>query len=148
MIGQASRNAPLRLIAGRDAPPSTRAASVGVPTTPSAQLSQLPAQVNLAIYAGDDFSFTLTATNPDATPVDFTGATIKAQIRSKPSSPDPPAGTFTTSVAANVVTLKLTSAVSKTLVGVFYWDCEVTYVTGLVHTLAGGMMNVTGDVSR
>src|SRR6516164_6597586 len=99
-MGQAVRNYPLKVVAGRDVPVA-RTASVGVPTTAPAQLSVLPAQVNLATYAGDDFQFTLTATNPNNSAVDFTGATFKSQVRQKPDSPDPPAATFTTSVAAN-----------------------------------------------
>ena len=149
MMGQATITAPLRVVAGRDIRvPVTRTATTGAPTTAPAQLSVLPAQVNLAIYAGDDFQFTLTATNADGSLTDFTGATIKAQIRSKPDSPDPALETFATSVLQNVITLTLTGLQTQGLVGVYVWDCQVIYATGKVHTLAAGLLSATADVSR
>jgi hypothetical protein len=147
-VAGAARSAPqLRVVTGRQTAPNARAATSGVPTTAPTQLSQLPAQVNLAIYAGDDFSFTLTATNPDNSAVDFTGAVISSQIRAQPGS-STIAATFTNSVAANVITLTLPAAISQTLSGVLLWDIEVTYSTGQIHTLAAGTVSITPDVTR
>jgi hypothetical protein len=149
MMGQATQIAPLRVIAGRDIRvPITRTATTGAPTTAPAQLSVLPAQVNLAIYAGDDFQFTLTATDPGGGLTDFTGAAIKAQIRQKPDSADPPLEVFATSVSQNVITLTLTGSQTQGLVGAYVWDCQVTYSTGKVYTLAAGLLSATADVSR
>jgi hypothetical protein len=145
-MGQASRT--LKIVSGGATGPILRGATTPVPVTPSAQLSQLPAQVNLSAYRGDSFSFTLTATNPaDNSPVDFTGAIILAQIRSKPDDATI-AATFTTSVALNVITLTLAATTSATLSGVFFWDCQITYVSGEVHTLAAGMLSMTLDISQ
>jgi hypothetical protein len=144
-MGQAARNAPLRVVGGRDVAVVPRAATTPVPVTPSAQLSQLPAQVNIAAYQGDDLSFTLTVTNPDNTPADLTGTTILSQIRPRPS--DPITATLTSSVSSNVITLTLTAA-NATFSGVFFWDCQVTYSSGLIHTIAAGTFSMTADISH
>jgi hypothetical protein len=147
-MGAATRNAPLplRVVAGTQAAPAPRGTTTPVPITSAAQLSQVPAQVNLAAYSGDDFSFTLTATNPDQSPVDFTGAVILAQIRPKPDAAI--TAVFTTTVAANVITLSLDHTTSQPLAGVFVWDCQITYTSGKVHTLAAGVFSITADVSH
>jgi hypothetical protein len=127
---EVARNLPpaLRLITSTRETPSTRAALVGVPTTPVAEITQLPAKVDLASYQGDDFAFTLTALNADQSPTDFTGATMLAQIKSRKGDATP-AAMFTTSVSGNVVTLTLNHATAQMLSGVFEWDCQITYAS-------------------
>jgi hypothetical protein len=115
--------------------------------SPSALLAQ-PAVVNLLIYQGDDFAFTLTVKNPDGSNTDLTGATFKAQIRdSAGSSTSTLLATFTTSVAANVVTLSLAHADSAKLPLSSVWDCQMTRSGGSVVTLAAGSINLSPDVS-
>ena len=99
-------------------PPKPRAV---VPTTPAAvtgpyRLSVLPTTIDLTIYRGDDFSFSLTLTNADDTPADLTGAAFTADIR-KSSLSTAAAGAFTVSVATNVVTLALSAAATAQLTG-------------------------------
>ena len=109
-------------------------------------LSALPAAVDLYLYKGDDFSMTLTVTNPDGSAANLTWATFKAQIRSAPGAATLWAS-FTTSVATNVVTLALANTASATLPATAAWDCQMTALGGTVTTLAGGNVRVSGDVS-
>jgi hypothetical protein len=138
---------PFRVLDGLRIHP--RAAAAGIPITSMGDLTQLPAAVNLTIYRGDDFTFTLTVTNPDGSPYDLSTSTILAQIRSKPDAADPPAAVLTTSVATNVITLTLTHTISAGLAaGSYCWDCQLTDALGNVHTIAGGGLTLTADVSR
>jgi len=109
-------------------------------------LSALPAAVNLLLYKGDDFTMTLTVTNPDGSAASLTGATFKAQIRTAPGAATLLAS-FTTSVATNVVTLMLPNASSATLPAACAWDCQMTATAGTITTLAAGTVSVSGDVS-
>jgi hypothetical protein len=118
-----------------------------VPVTPPAQIRQLPANVDLVTYAGDDFSFDLPVTNPDGTPTDLTGATTLAQIR-KQDDLTAVVATFAVAVATNVLTLTLASADSQAMSGEYVWDCQVTYGDGKVSTIAAGDLDVTPDVSH
>jgi hypothetical protein len=149
MMAAATRVTPLRLVAGRDSIIAPRGALVAVPITTSGNLSQLPAAINISAYRGDDLSFTLTVTDTNNNPVDVTGWTVLSQVRSKPDAPDPPMATFTSTIATSVITLTLTHTVSAGLgVGLFVWDCQLTDLTGKVHTIAAGTFSLTADVSR
>jgi hypothetical protein len=107
-----------------------------------------PAAVDLVVYQGDDFAFTLTVKNPDGTNADLTGATFKAQIRNVAgSSTSTLLATFGVTVAANVVTLSLAHTASVTLPATGVWDCQMTRVAGSVVTLAAGNVRVAADVS-
>jgi hypothetical protein len=107
-----------------------------------------PAAVDLVIYQGDDFAFTLTVKNPDGTNADLTGATFVAQIRDVAgSSTSTLLATFGVTVATNVVTLSLAHADAATLPAMAVWDCQMTRAAGSVVTLAAGAVKVAADVS-
>jgi hypothetical protein len=145
---QAVRNVPLRVVAGREVI-APRGATIPVPITTSGTLSQLPAAINLNAYRGDDFAFTLTVTDANNNPVDVTGWTILAQIRTRPDAIDPPTAVFTVSVAVNVITLTLSHTVSAGIAaGLYVWDCQLTNLSAAVHTIAAGSMSLTADVSH
>jgi hypothetical protein len=109
--------------------------------------SAWPNTVDVDIYQGDDFSMTLTVTNPDGSAANLTGATAAAQIRSAPASTDI-AATFTTTIASNVVTLTLTHTAATALSGNYVWDCQLTYSGGTVNTIAAGRVRVAAEVTR
>src|SRR5262252_8452917 len=100
-------------------------------------VAALPKQVDIDAYCGDDLSMTIAVTNADGTPANLVGATILAQARQTPQS-TAVAGTFTSSVSGNVITLALshTITVGMTLLQ-YVWDCQVTYSSGQVQTVAG-----------
>jgi hypothetical protein len=147
-MGQAARNSPsLEIVSQREV--VSRAAAVAGPITATGNLSQLPASVNLSLYRGDDFSFTLPVTNPDGSAYTLTGCTALAQIRATATAPDPPTAVFTTSLATNIITLSLSNTVSAGIaVGAYVWDCQLMDASAKIHTIAAGAVTVTADVSR
>jgi hypothetical protein len=116
--------------------------------TGASAVTALPAGVDLALYAGDDFYLTLTISDADGQPVDLASATIGAQLRVKPDDPDPPAAAFAVTTAANVATLHLTNAVTAKLTGTLAWDCQIQTQNGDITTLLAGKVTMTGDVTR
>jgi phage tail sheath gpL-like len=102
--------------------------------------------VDLAIYQGDDFTLTLTVTDPAGNPLDLSASTIAAQIRAAPGADV--AATFTVSVATNVVTLTLPHAQTAALAGSGVWDVQSTDPAGHVLTLAAGVVTVVADVTE
>ena len=138
----------LRLNA-RERYPLQRTAAVTGPITATGNLSQLPAGVNLSLYRGDDFSFTMPVTHQDGSAYDLTGCTILAQIRATAMAADPPTAVFTSSVATNIITLSLAGTASAAIaVGTYVWDCQITDASAKVHTIAAGAVTMTADVSR
>jgi hypothetical protein len=121
-------------------------AVVANPVTPSGQVTQLPAVINITCYAGDDLSFSLPMTNSDGTDTDLTSAVILAQVRQRPETPAIVA-TFSSAVTGNVITLTLAGTDSQGLSGVYVWDCQVTNA-GAVYTPAAGAITVNPDVSH
>lgn len=103
-----------------------------------------PPVTNLALYAGDDFSFTVTVINADDSPADLSGAQVNAQIR---DPYDRLQASFTPTIQGNVITLSLAGTDSATLAPTGKWDCQLTDGTG-THTLAHGAVTVSPDVSR
>ena len=116
-------------------------------TVPAISISELPQEVDLALYTGDDFSMTLTFTNPDGSIANLTGSSVKSQIRTT-AADVMVAASFICSISANVVTLSLTSASCQNLVGDYVWDCQITNVSGAVRTPVAGTVTFTQDVTR
>jgi hypothetical protein len=111
------------------------------PLPPPAEevLSALPEQVDLRMYAGDDFSITVTVTEPDGTPAVLDGAILEAQIRSRANGPI--LGEFTATGTGDTLLLSLPGTVSATLPSVAVYDCEwvdrsLTLIAGTVYTEA------------
>jgi hypothetical protein len=110
------------------------------------RICDLPAAVDLGLYQGDDFSMTLTVVDSVGNPIDISAGTVAAQIRATRTSTTV-AGTFTTSVAVNVVTLALSAAASTTLPQLCVWDCVLTE-SSVVTTLAGGRLELMSRVTQ
>jgi len=107
----------------------------------------LPQVVDLDLYAGDDSSFTLAVKNADGSPANLVGATVLSQIRQTPQTAAV-AATFTTSISGNVITLGLAHTAAAGLGGSYVWDCQVTYASGQVQTIAAGQCRITAEVSH
>jgi uncharacterized protein YfaS (alpha-2-macroglobulin family) len=117
----------------------------GARANPAQSVGSLPQVVNLVLYEGDDFYLTLTVTDVDGGPVDFSGATAMAQVRTTVSDPSDVA--FVPTISGNEIELHLPSTATTGLrSGV--WDCQVTYESGDVQTLAHGSVTVTPQVTR
>lgn len=117
----------------------------------SGTITYSPQELNLILYAGDGASFTLSVTNPAGDPINLAG-TMKAQIRIKRDSADPPDATFSIDLdgaAEGIVVLSLTGAQTQELgkyTGV--WDLEWTPTGQQPRTFCQGKVECLQDVSR
>ena len=106
-------------------------------------IGALPSQVDLTLYAGDDFTFTLTCSGPA-----ITGQTATAQIRATAANSSV-LGAMTTSITApNIVNLTIPHTVSSSLPATAVWDCQLTDGSGNITTIASGSVTTTPDVTR
>jgi hypothetical protein len=113
---------------------------------PAPQMS--PARFDLAVYAGDSYSwlFVIWSDDTKTTPVDLTGATAASQVR------DAPEGTVLATLACvitlpNQVLVTLGATDSETLAaGV--WDLQLTAANGWVTTFVSGKVYVSADVTE
>jgi hypothetical protein len=116
---------------------------------PPVTVGELPQEVDLVLYRGDDFYLTVTVTAAAGGPFDLTGYVPTAQIRETPDDADPPLAAFTATVAANVITLHLTHTAAAALtVDPAVWDVQIADPLGGITTLARGSVTVTLDVTR
>lgn len=110
----------------------------------------VPADQDLTITRGDTETLVVTITSDGSTPINITGRTYRAQIRSSQDSTTIKAS-FTctvTSGANGQVTCTLSATDSATLpVGIAYWDLEET-ASGVVSTILAGNVTVLADVTR
>lgn len=115
-----------------------------MPTT----ITRLPIQVNLVLYEGDDFTFMVTVRDSAGLPVDLTGVTARAQIRTSVSA-ESILGEFTPTIdaLAGNIWLHLDDSVSSILPPTGVWDVEIDR-SGDVETLAAGTISMTADVTR
>jgi len=107
----------------------------------------LPQTYALVLYRGDSarWQFRLWADAAKTVPVDLTGATASAEIRRNPGST--PVVSLTCDVAANIITVTLTSVASQALPAVAYWDLQLTYASGDIRTIVTGTVHVSADVT-
>lgn len=109
-----------------------------------------PADQDLTITRGDTETLVVTITSDGSTPINITGRTYRAQIRSSQDSTTIKAS-FTCAVsngAAGQVTCTLSATDSATLpVGIAFWDLEET-ASGVVSTILAGNVTVIADVTR
>lgn len=106
--------------------------------------------VPLTVRIGDTETVTLTIKNSAGNPVNITGRTYTAQIRSKPDSSTVLA-TFTctiTNAAGGVVTATLSATTTAALTAQkAVWDLQE--INGsVVTTLIGGTVTIVKDVTR
>ena len=109
-----------------------------------------PADQDLTITRGDTETIVVTITSDGSTPINITGRTYLAQIRTSPDNTTVKASfTCTVTSAANgQVTCTLSATDSATLpVGIAYWDLQET-ASGVVSTILSGNVTVLADVSR
>lgn len=110
----------------------------------------VPADQDLTITRGDTETIVVTITSDGSTPINVTGRTYRAQIRSSQDSTTIKAS-FTcvvTSGANGEVTCTLSATDSATLpVGNAYWDLEEN-ASGVITTILSGTVTVLADVTR
>ena len=111
----------------------------------------------ICIYRGDDYDEVVLWQNPDGSPADLTGYTVKMQIRDSRKSRGTPAlqltegSGLTVTHAAGRIDIKITGAQTTALLagedsGVH--DLEVVAPDGKVTTLINGPVKFTQDVTR
>jgi len=111
------------------------------------QVGELPAAVDLVLYAGDYFRVTIDVTDGANGPVDLTGQTPKAQIRTTTDAAAPLAE-FAATVDGNTVALVLTSDQTTDLPAAAVWDVQLSDPADVVTTLAFGKVTTTAEVTR
>lgn len=109
-----------------------------------------PADQDLIITRGDTETLVVTITSDGSTPINVTGRTYRAQIRTTQDNTTIKAS-FTCTVtngAAGQVTCTLSATDSATLsAGTYFWDLEEN-ASGVVSTILAGNVTVLADVSR
>lgn len=128
---------------------------------PAAQtIGDIGQRLDLLIRQGGTFGpQRITLTNPDTTPVNLTGATVRGQIRKRPAdaavvaqleveSPYDATGTFTIGLSA-AVTAGITAGLDVTKPESLYvWDLELQDSLGRVLPLFYGDVRVHREVTR
>src|SRR5215472_9701445 len=125
--------APIRSRAAPATPPHVELEVIGTTTN----ITALPVQVNLSLYAGDDFAMVVNVKNPDSTNMDLTGYTATAQIKARTSD--------TTALATFTCTPGGTA--SATLPASSVYDCQMKSAGGLITTLIAGVVTITAQVT-
>jgi len=72
--------------------------------------------------------------------------TVAAEIRA--SSGQALLVTPACTIAANVITMTVTAAQSRSLPAAASWDLQLTYVNGDVQTILAGAVDVRGDITQ
>lgn len=118
---------------------------VDFPSQGSIGASLKPKRYDLEIYQGDTFEVPLAFLQPDETPVDLTGVTLKVGfLKEDGSAPSTPL-TATHNNTGGVVTLLI--ADTSTLAGVYKWDLQIVTVDNKKRTYIGGLVTVTEDIT-
>lgn len=109
-----------------------------------------PADQDLILTRGDTETLVVTIQGDNGSPINITGRTYRAQVRSSQDSTTIKAS-FTctvTSGANGQVTCVLSATDSATLPsGQYYWDLEEN-ASGVVSTILAGNVTVFADVTR
>lgn len=109
-----------------------------------------PADQDLTITRGDTETLVVTITADGSTPIDITGRTYRAQVRSQQDSTTIK-GSFVcvvTAGASGQVTCTLPATVSSSLsAGLYFWDLEEN-ASGVISTILSGNVTVLADVTR
>ena len=110
----------------------------------------VPAKQDLTITRGDTETVNVTITTDGSTPVDITGRTYAAQIRTNADSNTIAASFTCTILVAASGTLKavLSATDSAGLTPGFYqWDLQEN-ASGVISTILAGTVTVLADVTR
>lgn len=109
-----------------------------------------PATQDLTITRGDTETLVVTLTSDGTTPIDVTGRTYTAQLRTTPDI-SVVSASFTCTVtngATGQVTCVMSAASSAQLSpGYYYWDLQEN-ASGVISTLLSGQVTVVADVTR
>ena len=109
-----------------------------------------PATQDLTITRGDTETIVVTSTTDGTTPIDISGRTYSAQLRTSPDIAIISAS-FTCSVTNGpngVITCVLPASSSALLdPGYYYWDLQEN-ASGTISTLLSGTVTVLADVTR
>lgn len=126
------------------------------------QIGTKGAELDLLIRQGATFGpVTSTISNPDGTPMDLTGATLRAQVRKTPTSPigegcvasftitNPTSGNFDWYFSATATSTLAADNESETApASVYVWDMEIEDAAGRVIPLMYGKVNVFREVTK
>jgi hypothetical protein len=108
--------------------------------------TKLPTNVDLAFWKGDVQEFFVDLTAANGTPVDLTGTTAQAVIRSNFTSST--TYSFQCTITGNRVRLYMPSSLTKTIpAGDYIWNFQLTTVsTSDVRTYLAGDVTVYAEV--
>jgi len=112
--------------------------------------SAMPSNWDLKIYEGDTVRFTVTVTDANDVPINLTGYSAAAQLKTSFSDATPVAFTCTiTTPASGVVEVYLAPATTAALIaGTSYiWDFQLTEPDGDVRTYLAGDVTVVPEVT-
>jgi hypothetical protein len=109
----------------------------------------LPSNYDLVLYRGDYFPLRVTLTDSAGVPLDLTGYTAAAQIRSNFDDPVSYDFDVTMTPLTGTIDLLLSSATSETiLAGSYVWDFQVTEPSGNIRTYITGDVTMFDEVTR
>ena len=128
------------------------------------EVAQVPAKLDIVLYAGDDFALTINVVTVDPvtnveTPVNFTGCTALMQIKSRPAetaallqlTSSPAAGlSFPAPATDGNIKIELTKVQTGTTLpkASLYYDLQITDSLTKVRTYFTGMISIKNDTTR
>ena len=110
--------------------------------------------LDLCVYAGDSYSFSILWQDSEENPIDLTGYTARMQARASAQAPDPPSFEKThldgivLGGAAGTIEVMLDPFDTDQVILKQLYDLEVTSPTGYVTTLVAGAYLVTKDITK
>lgn len=111
-----------------------------------------PGVYNIQTYLDDtlDMSFQFNDNADVPAPIDLSTATLKMQVRKKPGDPvlfeaTEADGITIGGVGNNIVTI---SKICDAPAGVYVWDLQATFASGIVRTYLAGSFTVTADITK
>jgi uncharacterized cupin superfamily protein len=109
----------------------------------------LPSNTDLVLYKGDYVEILLTLKDSLGAPLNLTGATPKAQLKSDYSDREPKEFTCTVTAAeeGKVRIFLPSSATSELLPGSYIWDFQITAGDGNTRTYLAGDVTVYNEVT-
>lgn len=108
-----------------------------------------PGPMPLELYRGDSASwqFRLFDDESKTIPTDLTGVQAKSQIRDR-SGGDKVTDLACTIALPNVINVVLSAEDSRTMEFTRgFWDLQLTYTDGKVHTIVAGGVTITADIT-
>lgn len=108
----------------------------------------LPANNDLVIYKGDYVRLLVTVRDASGNPINLTGCTPAAVLKSDYTDRMPKPFTCTLTGTAGQVSIFLPSAITSTLVpGSYIWDFQITFTDNETRTYLAGDVTVYNEVT-